>query len=193
MSATDAEQLAHEILETVEQPGQLKNWLRQRSESTSEAAVLDRACVLATESLLSADPPKTTQWEQLLIQLAVHSQETASHFGSDQCKSVLGSLRDMIEADRFAHVDNRKIVTIAGALTIALAADRRLRQPIEQVVNLLCGKFENELSQIGQHCQDIWRRKGQMSGEQGLFLWDTCNNEWRLTQDFKAHQPDSQS
>jgi hypothetical protein len=189
MNVTDAEQLAREILDTVEQPGELRGWLQHRSASAS-TEFLDKACVLATEELLSAEPPRTGEWEQLLIQLAVHSQETAAHAGLDRCKSVLAKLDEMIAADRFASVEHDKIVTIAGALTIALTAQRRLRQPIEKVMRSLCEKSDNELAQIGQQCQNIWTRKGQMSGEPGLFLWDTRNGEWRLRQDFKAHRPD---
>ena len=187
MSDTNAENLAREIQAMLEQPGQWKDWLRQHAQAASEDDVLPQACALVTEALLGAEPPKTALWEQLLIQLAVHSHEMARQVGLNQCKMVLGKLHEMIAAGRLPRVE---VVTLAGALTVALAAQRSIRQQIEEVMTVLCERSGDDLSLVGQHCQDIWRRKGQTSGEQGLFCWDIRNGQWRLTQDFKAYRPE---
>ena len=45
--------------------------------------------------------------------------------------------------------------------------------------------------ELAEQCQNIWTRRGQMSGRPGLFLWDQRRHEWRLAQDFKPYRASS--
>ena len=81
-----------------------------------------------------------------------------------------------------------RFVTLTSAITLVIAAQRKLRQTGESTIGLLCDKFTDCLPEMAERCQDIWRRHGQMSGVEGPFVWDGRNHEWRLRQDFRAHR-----
>ena len=80
--------------------------------------------------------------------------------------------------------------TETRALTLALTAQKKLRQPIEQAIGALGDKFADLIPDMAERCQDIWQRRGQMSGADSLFVWDTRQDVWRLHQDFKTYRPE---
>ena len=84
-----------------------------------------------------------------------------------------------------------KLMIFAGAMTVVLASQYRLTQDIEVSMRRLCERFPEQLPEIAEQCQDIWKLRGQMTGRRGLFLWDMRQQEWRLAQDFTPYRPSS--
>jgi len=127
----------------------------------------------------------------MMVGAAGHRSRSDGVNGFRPCKAAIAELTKMIQEEAFNSVSPEQIVTFASALTLVLTAQRKLRQPIEIATESLCRNFADLLPEMAERCQDIWRRSGQMSGAEGLYVWDKRNEEWRLHQDFKSHRPTS--
>ena len=183
--------LVDEILTALGTTEELENWLPQHLDGSIDVAVLTEAYRAVTQRLLGAEPPLTARWERLLVGAAGRHSRTDSEHGYEACKAAIAELTEMNQGAAFSGQPSEQIVTFASALTLVLTAQRKLRQPIEIAIESLCEKFADFLSEMAERCQDIWRRRGQMSGADGLFVWDARNDQWRLRQDFKSHRPSS--
>ena len=189
MTDLDEGALVDEILSALDTAGEIESWIDGRLPSLGNSERVAETFRLVTERLLSVDPPKTDQWEHLLFVTAASSSKSNQILSCEVCTTAIAELTQMIQTDRFANTDSDHIVALASALTMALSAQRRLRQPIEVATKTLHEKFPDLLPAMAALSQDIWQRHGQMSGLVGLYLWDNRNNEWRLNQDFKPHRP----
>ncbi len=180
-------QLVNEILVAVDQVGELKSWVVERLDGPINDAALHEACTQVAEQFLSSTPPQTGFWEHLLLTLAVHSRNRQPS-GLSACKSVVQHLSDLLGDERLRHFKAPELVTLASAMTVALAIQDKLTQDVEATICRLCGGFPDVLPEIANQCQGIWKRRGQMSGRPGLFLWDVRRQEWRLAQEFKPYR-----
>jgi len=181
-------QLASEISVAVDRVGEFESWVAKRLDGSIDDDALDQACTRVAEKFLTSDPPQTGAWEHLLVTLAVHSSRSRDHHGLDACRAVVGQVSDMLGDERLGHFKPAQIMTLASAMTIVLAVQDRLHQDVEETIRRLCDGFPDVLPQIAEQCQDIWTRRGQMSGRPGMFLWDRRRQEWRLAQDFKPYR-----
>ena len=189
MADLDESGLVDEILSALDTAGGIENWIDRRMFGPDNSDVSAETFRLATQRLLGTDPPKTDRWEHLLFATAVRSAKSNRKLLCEACKTAITELTQMIQGDRFTTTAPAHIVTLASALTMVLSAQERLRQPIEIMTSTLHEKFPDLLPVMAERCQDIWLRHGQMSGLEGLYLWDNRNNQWRLSQDFKSHRP----
>ncbi len=187
MTKFNAEQLVTEVLSKIDKPGQIEQWANSHLEGSIPTAVVQDACVGVTKQLLQADPPRTGEWEHFLVTLAAHSRRSKRRVATESCEATIVGLLQLLDEGTLDEFNEQKVVTLANALTVALSAQRKLRQDIEQAIGRICDKWANLLPQIGEQCQYIWKRKGQMSGEPGLFLWDKRNQAWRLATDFRQY------
>jgi hypothetical protein len=190
MGNSDATQLVEEILQALQSVGAPEDWVQKHVDESVEKAILDEAFVEVTERLLGAQPPESAHWEHLLALAAARSSQRGGQRGFDACKAAINKLAEMIRQDVFSGASAEQVIALAGALTLILAAQSKLRQPIEAAVGSLCNQFADSLQLMAERCQDLWQRRGQMSGTEGLFVWDTRQGEWRLEQDFKAYRPE---
>ena len=188
MADIDVTTLVEEIESALDEVGQLEKWVERRMDGKVDGATLCQAVGEMTQQLLSADPPQSAHWEHLLVAIATHSAKSHSQVGYDVCQAAIAEFSEMIPRDTFRLVTPEQIVTLASALTLALTAQRKLRQRIEHATVLLCVRYPDLMPEIAQRCQDIRQRHGQVSGSEGLFLWDTRRGEWRLSQDFKTYR-----
>ena len=191
MENFDVAKLVDEILAALDAVGQLESWVQQHMDGSVDGALLNKTCREVTQRLLGVKPPKTAHWEHFLVATAIHSAKSTRQHGYEVCKTAIAKLNEMIPRDSFIGVAEGEIMTLASALSVALTAQSKLRQPIEATIALLCEKFPDYVPDMAERCQDIWQRHGQMSGAKGLYVWDIRNNEWRLSQDFKPYRPDS--
>ena len=95
----------------------------------------------------------------------------------------------MVDAGAFQGASADRLATLARALTVALAAQGKLRQPVESAVGQMIDHCPLELHTLAERCQDIWQRRGQVLGMAGLCLWNCRNNEWRFGNDSKRLRP----
>jgi len=190
MGIADATQLIDEILQALENVGEPEDWVQQRVDGSVDQAVLDETFVAITERLLGTQPPQTAHWEHLLVLTAARSTQRGGQPGFGACKAAIDKLDEMIRRDVFSCPKSEQAITLAGALTLILTAQSKLHQRIEVAVGSLCDKFADSLQLMAERCGDLWQRRGQMSGVEGLFVWDTRQGEWRLEQDFKAYRPE---
>jgi alkylhydroperoxidase/carboxymuconolactone decarboxylase family protein YurZ len=181
-------QLATEIITAVDQAGELESWVARRIDGSTDEAALAEASTQVAMRLLDVEPPITGAWEHLLVTLAVHSSRAPKHRGLAACRSIVRSLGDSLVENRLGEFDSQRVLTLACALTVALAIQDKLTQDIEETMRGLAERFPDALQEMAGQCQDIWMRRGQMSGKQGLFVWDTRRDEWRLAQDFKSYR-----
>ncbi|MCH8047987.1 MAG: hypothetical protein IID44_30200 [Planctomycetes bacterium] len=188
MENADSAQLVDEILSALQSVGEPEIWVQQHLDGSVEQAVLDETFVAVTERLLGAQPPQAAHWEHLLVLTAARSSQRGGRPGFEACKAAVDKLDEMIRQDVFVGVSGDQAIALASAVTLILTAQSKLRQPIEVVVASLCEKFPDSLQLMAERCGDLWQRRGQMSGVEGLFVWDTRQNEWRLEQDFKAYR-----
>lgn len=191
METLDASTLVEELLVAFDTVGELERWVDRRMEGTVEQAVLNDALGEVTSRLLSADPPDTAFWEQLLFAASVRSAKANGSHALEGCRAAVVQLLQMIDRDSLQQISSDRIVTLASALTLALTAQKKLRQPIEEAIGALGEKFGDLIPDMAERCQDIWQRRGQMTGADSLFVWDTRHNVWRLHQDFKTYRPDA--
>jgi hypothetical protein len=191
METPDASTLVEELLAAFDTVGELERWVDQRMEGTIEQPVLNDVFNQVTSRLLSADPPDTAFWEQLVFATSVRSAKANGQSALEACRTAVEQLLTMIQSDSLQQVSAGRIVTLASALTLALTGQKKLRQPIEEAIGALGERFEHLIPDMAERCQDIWQRRGQMSGADSLFVWDTRHNVWRLHQDFKTYRPDA--
>ncbi len=187
MTELNTEQLVIDVLSKIDQPGQIENWADVHMEGSIPTPVTQEACVGVTKNLLQAVPPRTGEWEHFLVTLAAHSRRSKRRVATESCEAAIVGLLQLLDDGALDACDEQKVVTVANALIVTLAAQRKLRQDIEEVIGRICDKWTHLLPQIGEQCQHIWKRKGQMSGEPGLFLWDKRNQAWRLATDFRQY------
>ncbi len=187
MTELNAEQLVMEVLSKIDKPGQIEHWADVHLEGSIPTAVAQEACVGVTKNLLQADPPRTGEWEHFLVTLAAHSRRSKRPVATESCEAAIVGLLQLLNNGALDEFDESKVVTVANALIVTLAAQRKLRQGIEEAIGRICDKWSHLLPRIGAQCQDLWQRKGQMSGEPGLFLWDKRNQAWRLATDFRQY------
>lgn len=187
--SVDESGLVDEILSALETAGEIESWIDRYMLGPGSDKLFAETLRLANQRLLGADPPKTDRWEHLLFTTAARSAKSNPKRSCEACKTAINELAQMIQRDRFATTATAHMVTLASALTMVLTAQRSLRQPIEIATRMLHEKFPDLMPVMAERCQDIWQRHGQMSGLEGLYLWDTRNNEWRLNQDFKPYRP----
>ncbi|MFV2065527.1 MAG: hypothetical protein ACC645_01000 [Pirellulales bacterium] len=193
MSESNEALLTDEIMTALDAVGELEKWVETRLGDSTDRDLLNATYRDVTHRLLTVVPPKTAHWEHLIVATAARSAKQRETAATDACRAALAELRTMLQRDGFDQVAPERIVTLASAMTLALTAERKLRQPIEMTVELLVDRFPALLPDMAQRCQDIWLRRGQMSGEEGLFVWDTRNSQWRPRQDFKSHRPVAES
>ena len=191
MANLDVARLVDEIVSNVDEVGELEAWVKRRLDGTVEDALLDEAFGQVTQRWLGAEPPQTALWEHLVVVTAAHSTKPNGQHGYEACKSAIARMTQMVEEEVFRNVSAEVIVSLASALTLTLAAQRRLHQPIEVATGALGEKFSDSLADMAELCQNIWQRHGQMSGSEGLYVWDLRRKEWRLRQDFKPFRPTS--
>ena len=191
MAESSIARLTDDILSALGTTESLESWLRQHLGSSADSAVLTDTFRAVTQRLLGTEPPQTARWERLMVGAAGQVSGSDGDYGFGPCKAAIAELTEMIQEEAFSRVSPEQILTFASALTLVLTAQRKLRQPIENAMASLCQKFPDLLPDMAERCQDIWRRRGQMSGAEGLYVWDTRTNEWRLHQDFKSHRPTS--
>jgi hypothetical protein len=189
MGDSDAQEMAEEILAALENVGETESWVERRLGASSERLVWQETFRVVTRRLLGVQPPRAADWEHLLVAAAARSTQPRGQLASDACKAAIGELCRLVDEDQFSTSTPARITTLASALTLALTAQRNLRQSIEAAIGALHDKFPHLLAEMAQQCQDIWQRRGQISGADGLFLWDTRNGTWRLNQDFKPLRP----
>lgn len=187
---SNAAALTAEIIAALDEVGQLEKWIEQRMTSNVESEPVIEAVGDVSQQLLEVDPPQTAYWEHLLVAIATHSAKSNSQIGFKANQAAIAKLIQMIPEESFqSRVTPNQIVTLASSLTVALTAQRKLRQRIEEATGLLCETSPELLPSIAQRCQDIRQRHGQTSGSEGLFVWDTRRGEWRLRQDFRPYRP----
>jgi hypothetical protein len=126
-----------------------------------------------------------------LITLAFHSSRNHKHHGLSACKSIIQNLGELLREDRLGHFHVPELVTLASAMTVVLAIQDKLHQDVEEATRSICNRYPDAVDEIAENCQDIWKRRGQMSGRLGLFLWDVSREEWRLAGDFRPYRPRS--
>ncbi len=180
--------LVAEVLSSLATAEDLESWLQRRMDGSVENAILKETFRATTNRLLIAKPPQIAEWERLLVAAAAISG-AHGQAGTDCCKAAISELAELIQNAEFEGASSDQIVAFATALTLVLTAQRKLRQPIEDAMDALCNSFANLLPEMAEQCQNIWQRRGQMSGSLGLYVWDTRNHEWRLSQDFKPYPP----
>lgn len=183
--------LVSEILAVADRAGELDAWATERLNDSINDEALDKACTQLAEQFLTSDPPQTGAWEHLLVTLAIHSCRSKQLQGMNACQSMLRQLRDFLVDGQPKHFNPSKLMVIASAMTVVLASQYRLTQDIEVSIRQLCERFPEQLPEIAEQCQDIWKRRGQETGRRGLFVWDVRQQEWRLAQDFNPHRPSS--
>jgi hypothetical protein len=189
MSDLKVTDLVDEVVSALDTVGELENWMLRRLDGSVAGPLMDETYRQMTGRLLEADPPEIARWEHFLVSAAVNSAKCKNRIGYVACKHALDKLIEIIQEDSLSGAEPKLLVTLAGALTLILAAQRKLRQSVELSTSLLCEQFPDLLPEIAELCQGIWQRRGQMSGSDGLFVWDTRNNEWRLSLDFKPYRP----
>ena len=190
METPDASSLVEELLAAFDTVGELERWVDRRMEGTIDQSALNDAFDQVTQRLLSSDPPDTAFWEQLLFASSVRSAKAHGQHALDACRAAVEQLLKMIESNALQQVSPDRIVTLASALTLALTAQKKLRQTIEEAIGALGDRFSDLIPDMADRCQDIWQRRGQMSGADSLFVWDTRHDVWRLHQDFKTYRPE---
>ncbi|MCA9102745.1 MAG: hypothetical protein KDA63_16415 [Planctomycetales bacterium] len=181
-------QLAAEVSAAVDQVGALEDWTERHCAGAVPADVVRDACVRVADECLAADPPESGAWEHLLVTLAIHSGRHHTSAGQDAAEAMLLKLARLLEAGELKRYSPEQVVTLAGAMTLALASEDKLTQEVEVAMHETCERFPASLPEIAAACQDIWKRRGQMSGRPGMFFWDTRREEWRLAQDFKPYR-----
>ncbi len=191
METLDASTLVEELLAAFDTVGELERWIDRRMDGTVDQAVLNDAYGQVTQRLLGHEPPDTAFWEQLLFASSMKSAKAKGNHSLEASRSAIEQFHKMVEDDTLQQVNSDRIITLASALTLALTAQKRLRQPIEEAVGALCERFGDLIPNIAERCQDIWQRRGQMSGADSLFVWDIRHNVWRLHQDFKTYRPET--
>jgi hypothetical protein len=150
---------------------------------------LSAAAGQITRRLLADQPPATALWEHLVVTIADRSAAKHAEAGMAACKTALDTLLDLLQEDALCDYTGEQVSTIAGALTLVMAAQPRLRQSVEHAMLVLAENFADRLQDLAQLSQDIWLRRGQMTGTPGLFVWDIRHGQWRLAQDFKPYRP----
>lgn len=189
MSDLNVTSLVDEVVSALDTVGELEDWMLRRLDGSVAGPLIDETYRQVTGRLLKADPPEIARWEHFLVSAAVNSAKRNNRMGYVACKYALDKLIEIIQEDSLSGAAPKLLVTLAGALTLILAAQRKLRQSVELSTSLLCERFPDLLPEIAELCQNIWQRRGQMSGSDGLFVWDTRNDEWRLSLDFKPYRP----
>ena len=189
MPDADVVRLVDEILAALADAGEVENWAAAYLQGPQSPAVLDAACMEVTERLLGAEPPRAAEWEHLVFTLAVESAKSHGKHDLTACRAAIDTLGKMIDQGRFDPCAGEAIDTLASGLTLVLSAEIKLRQPIEFAILRLCDRYPDRLPAMAERCQSIWQRRGQMSGAEGLFVWDLRNHLWRLNQDFKPYRP----
>lgn len=188
MSDGQKERLIEEILSKIDEVGQIESWVETRLNGSLPSTVVQDACVDVTTKLLRSDPPKTGEWEHLIVSLAAHSRQSKQEIAIASCNAIIDALSALLDDGTLQRMNEHKLVTVASALTVTLSAERRLRQAIEEVVRRICEERADLVQSIGEQCQQLWKRKGQMSGYPGLFVWDTRNTKWRVARDFRQYR-----
>ena len=188
MTDLTAEALTNEVLSTLTTVGELEGWLDRRLDGSVDRDVTTNAFRALTKSLLGGVPPNAADWEHLVTKASVRSSKPNGVHAYEACRVAIETLAEMVQSGSLDAGDADQIVTLTSAITLVIAAQRKLRQTGESTIGLLCDKFTDCLPAMAERCQDIWRRHGQMSGVEGPFVWDTRNHEWRLRQDFRAHR-----
>ena len=178
----------NEIGQAVGQVGQLEAWVAKQLDGTAGAAP-EQACAEAAKQFLDSTPSDIGAWEHLLVTLAFHSGRTREQHGLNTCKSIIEHLVDRLHAEPHGEFNTPELTTLASAMTVVLAIEDRLQQDVEEAMRGICERFPEAIAEVAEHCQDMWKRRGQMSGRRGLFLWDMRRSEWRLAQDFKTYRP----
>lgn len=180
--------LLDELLSTLDTAGKTEEWVERNMGGTAKVQDFDEAFSALTLRLL-VDQAQIAGWEHLLVTVAIRSTKSNSQQAYSACDAAIAEFSKMMKGDSLKNLNNEQIVTLASALTLVLTAQRKLRQSTENAIRLLCDRFPKLVPEMAQRCQDIWQRRGQMSGYVGLFVWDTRKNEWRLEQDFKSQRP----
>ena len=181
-------QLVREVADAVGQVGELEAWVAKHLDGSVDETA-KQACVQAAEQFLVGTPPQIGAWEHLLVTLAFHSGRNREQTGLDTCKSIIEHLTGQLGGDPSRPFNTPELTTLASAMTVVLAIQDKLRQDIEESMRRMCDQFPAAVAEVAEHCQDIWKRRGQMSGRRGLFVWDVPRGEWRLARDFKPYRP----
>ena len=191
MAEADVSSMVDEIVTKLETSGSFDRWLEGKLDASRPPENLLLAIGNATTNLLCETPPKVAHWERMLIAGATRANRRDVN-AVNCCKRSIQVFQELLNADQFRNVDPQRVITFAGTLTLVLAGQSKLKQAIEIATGALCEKFPDLIGEMGQLCQDIWQRHGQMSGTKGLFVWDLRRNEWRLRQDFASFRPDNE-
>ena len=162
-------QLTAEILTATTEVGQVDHWIDERLNGTVQTDRLNEACAQATEMLLTGEPSATGRWEHFLFSMAAHSHASGECHSLGQCKVIVAKVCELITTNRCPDLPSGQVVTIATGLTVALAAESRLRQSVEEAIKVLCEAFPLVVPEMAQACQDIWLRQGQTTGAPSLF------------------------
>lgn len=190
MTNDDCSQLVDELVTGLESESSVEPWLDQRIVGSQDRELLIDVYRDATKRLLDCEPPKAAHWESLLVPTAARSVQRDCPAGFDACRASVEQLTELVVDDTFSSSSLERIVAFASTLIVALEAQRKLRQTIEHAAAALFEQFPDYRGELAERCQDLWQRHGQLSREEGLFVWDVRNAEWRLSQDFKSHRPD---
>ena len=183
-------QLVGEIMEALDSVGACQGWADERMHDPTAANELSEAFREVTQKLLTSDPPQHVHWEQLLVAAASASCDKPHANALAACKAGIAQLDESIQSGGLDAFTSDQAAAVAGALTLILAAQVKLRQAAEIAICSLANAFPDAVQAMGQLSQEIWLRRGQMSGHDGLFVWDCRRGEWRLSQDFKPYRPE---
>lgn len=189
MSDSTIVDLVDEMVETLGGSEPLGDWIARRCDGSVGTTTMNHAMADITGQLLSGRSPQVTLWERLFMAVAMQSTEKQGQTSFEACTTALDRLAELLEDDGFATADDSDVITLGTALTLLLAAQRKLHQRIEYCVGLLCNKHPKCLDEMAERCEELWHRCGQMSGASSLFVWDQRRDEWRLAQDFKPYRP----
>ena len=187
-----ASELADEILKAGAEVGVLESWVEQQLDGSANLAIVQAAYRELTRRLICATAPDVAVWEHVIVTTAISAERSNLIQSTEACRAALAELQAILADGLTEGFPPDQIVTLASALTLVLAAQREVRQDIETSVELLRQRFPDKLQEMAERCQDIWKRHGQMSGVDGLYVWDRRKQEWRLTQDFKPYRPASE-
>lgn len=191
MSDAHIDQLVDEMVEVLGGDASLAEWISRNCDGSVEAETMNRAMGDVTAELLAGASPQISLWERLFLAVALQSTEKQGQTSFEACNTALDRLAEIVEAGGLDSAAPADVVTLGTALTLLLAAQRKLHQRIEYAVGLLCERHPGCVSEMAPRCEELWHRCGQMSGASSLFVWDRRREEWRLTQDFKSYRPES--
>ena len=189
MTVVSVESLTQEATSALTTVGALEDWLERRLGGAISEEMTSNAFRELTRYLLGDSPPRVADWEHLVTKTSVRSLKPDGKPAYEACRAAIERLSEMAQSRSLSAENADEIVTMTSALTLVIAAQRKLRQVVELTIGMLCDEYPDCLATMADRSQDIWRRHGQMSGVEGPFVWDQRNQEWRLRQDFKSYRP----